>query len=63
LRSGGDAGAKNFKIHCLNGIGTTGDTIDDPAIARPAPPAWKRGATNSLKTEIYANVRNALRFF
>ena len=73
LRSGGDLGAKNFKLHCLKDTASTPDP-DDPtpdlleppttgdSAHAPASSASKRTTANAVKTEIYASVRNALRF-
>jgi hypothetical protein len=66
LRSGGDVGAKNFKNYCLKGTEASTVATDEPTMAAGTigpvlAPVWKRSHTNTLKTEVYANVRNALR--
>jgi len=67
LRSGGELGAKNFRLHCLGTTHTTDDgpTPDPPTTsADPGPSSsTKRLAmtANAVKTEIYASVRSALR--
>lgn len=63
LRGGGDAGARTFKARCLKGIAVVksdapSDLTMDPATAT----SLKRGPASSMKAEVYANVRNALRF-
>ena len=69
LRSGGELGAKNFRLHCLGTTHTTDDgpTPDPPTTsADPGPSSsTKRLAmtANAVKTEIYASVRSALRFW
>ena len=72
IRGGGHAGAKNFRLHCLkkaemattitslqNSNPTGGETS---TIGAAATAASKRGPASSLKAEVYANVRDALRY-
>jgi hypothetical protein len=65
LRGGGDGGVKTFKAHCLRHTeAATSSAILDAPLSHVATSATvlKRGPANSVKTEVYANVRNALRF-
>jgi len=63
LRGGSDGGVKNFKAHCMrHGDARTSSLIIDPQLSQAvasSPP--KRGPASSLKAEVYAKVRNALR--
>ncbi|KIM84820.1 hypothetical protein PILCRDRAFT_5867 [Piloderma croceum F 1598] len=71
IRGGGHAGAKNFRLHCLkkaemvntitalqNSNSTDGETL---TLGAAATALSKRGPASSLKAEVYANVRDALR--
>jgi hypothetical protein len=51
LRGGGSTGAKGFKAQCVRNATADNATTSDP----------KRAPANTLKMEVYANVRNALR--
>lgn len=76
FRGGGDAGAKNFKSYCLKNsargasIITTGiqkNNCISSEVSGSSPGAGtvvisKRSPASSLKTEVYTNVRNALRY-
>lgn len=65
LRGGGDAGAKTFKLHCLKARESTnnnGSSSSSAVLAVTTASGSKRGPANSLKTEVYALARAALRY-
>ncbi|KAG5634924.1 hypothetical protein H0H81_000314 [Sphagnurus paluster] len=63
LRSGGDAGAKAFKNHCLRELELSRPTLpiafEDGPSSRAS--SAKAGPARSLKTDLYDGVRKALR--
>jgi hypothetical protein len=72
LRGGGDAGANNFRSHCLkkaeratittttqtNNLSSGETSLSGAALTA----ASKRSPASSLKADVYANVRDALRY-
>jgi len=64
LRRGGDMGFNSFKIHCLNGTQAT-YREDDSASTATTPlisSIGQRSPARVKKSEVYTNVRHALRF-
>lgn len=66
LRGGGDAGAKSFKVYCYrdNEPQSTSSTNQEEGSSRGGPSGLvKVGPAKSIKSDLYENVRKALRYF
>ena len=65
LRGGGEAGAKSFKAHCVRELEphlASVSSQEEGSSSRAMSVPVKQAPAKSLKTDLYENVRKALRY-